>query len=306
MTRGRVLPSDSTVLSGFFNAIFFVMLSSFLSAQSRDTMSARPSQVERVKLWTMFENMPKNWNAWGKNIFRSEHAEEWAWVGGLTLLTFATDDDTYTPADKFYKSSDDTRYWSDFFAEIGDGRTQFAVAGAFAAYGLAFDDNKAFNTGSQIVQAVFASGAVIQVLKHVTGRESPFVRTTPTGVWNFFPNQVDYHRFVPHYDAFPSGHICTSLATVIIIAENYPDNKWVKPVGYTLTTLVGLGMLNNGIHWISDYPLGLFIGYYFGKLAAHPEGYDWGGTDGGNARMKMSILPTITPSGGGLMMSVRF
>ena len=261
--------------------------------------------VPRVKLWTMFENMPKNWNAWGKNVFRKERAAEWAWVGGLTLLTIVTDDATYTPADKFYKSSNDAKYGSDFAAEIGDGRTQFMLAGAFAAYGLAFEDNKAFNTGSQIVQAVFASGALIQVLKHVTGRQSPFVRTTPTGVWNFFPNQVDYHRFVPHYDAYPSGHICTSLATVIVISENYPDNKWVKPIGYTLTTLVGLGMLNNGIHWISDYPLGLFIGYYFGKLAAHPEGFDWAANAEG-ARVKVSILPTVQADGGGLMLSVRF
>jgi hypothetical protein len=91
-----------------------------------------------------------------------------------------------------------------------------------------------------------------------------------------------------------------------VISENYPDNKWVKPVGYTLTTLVGLGMLNNGIHWLSDYPLGLFIGYYFGKLAAHPEGYSWG-EDEQSERFKVSILPTLQSDGsGGLMVSVRF
>ena len=30
--------------------------------------------------------------------------------------------------------------------------------------------------------------------------------------------------------------------------ENYPDIKWIRPAGYAFTTLVGLGMLSNGIH----------------------------------------------------------
>lgn len=155
-------------------------------------------------------------------------------------------------------------------------------------------------TGSQIVQAVLASGAVIQLLKHLTGRESPVVRTTPTGVWKILPNQVDYHRFVPHFDAYPSGHICTSIATVIVIAENYPDSKWIRPVGYGFTTIVGLGMLNNGIHWLSDYPLGLFIGYYFGLLAAHPEGIPV------SSGFKVDVLPSVTPAGAGVSLAVVF
>ena len=170
------------------------------------------------------------------------------------------------------------------------------------AYGLVFNDQRAFRTGSQIVQAVLASGAVIQVLKHVTGRESPFVRSTPTGVWKILPNQVDYHMYVPHFDAYPSGHICTSLATVIVVAENYPEEKWIRPVGYTFTTLVGLGMLNNGIHWVSDYPLGLFIGYYFGMLAAHPEGVP---VAEGNS-VQVHLLPNVTPQGTGVSLSIIF
>ena len=131
------------------------------------------------------------------------------------------------------------------------------------------------------------------------------MRTTPTGIWKILPNQIDYHRQVPYFDAYPSGHICTSLATVIVIAENYPDTKWIRPVGYTLTTLVGLGMLFNGIHWVSDYPLGLFFGYYFGMIAAHPEGFPITGLndDGG---MKVHILPYSTPIGSGATLTMIF
>jgi hypothetical protein len=261
------------------------------------------TEPEDVRWYTMFANMPRDWGRWYDVSFRKERVNEWIIIGGLTVATVLTDDNTYTPADRFYKSSSSAKKISDFCANIGDGTTQFALAGTFGAYGIVFKDQKALRTGSQIVQAVLASGAIIQVLKHVTGRESPFVRTTPTGVWRILPNQVDYHRHVPHFDAYPSGHICTSIATVIVIAENYPDVKWIRPVGYAFTTLVGLGMLSNGIHWVSDYPLGLFIGYYFGMLAAHPEGLPVSGDDNG---LKVNILPNITPMGTGVSLTMVF
>jgi hypothetical protein len=228
---------------------------------------------------------------------------DWLIIGGLTAATILTDDKTYTPAKRFYNSSVQAKNVSDFCAEMGDGRTQFALAGAFGAYGMVFKDQTSLRTGSQIVEAVLASGAVVQLLKHVTGRESPYVRSSPTGIWRFFPNQIEYLHHVPHYDAFPSGHLCTTIATVVVVAENYPDEPWIRPVGYTFSTIVGLGMLSNGIHWISDYPLGLFIGYYFGMLVAHPEGIPVSGSENG---MKVQLLPSITPLGTGVQLAMRF
>jgi hypothetical protein len=270
-----------------------------------DSISAVSTETfDEVQLYTMFSNIPRDWGRWYDISFRKERVNEWLIIGGLTAATVFTDDITYTPSAKFYHSSPQAKKWSDFCANIGDGTTQFALAGSFGAYGLIFKDQKALRTGSQIVQAVLASGAVVQVLKHVTGRESPFVRSTPTGVWKILPNQIDYHRKVPFFDAYPSGHICTSLATVIVIAENYPDVKWIRPAGYAFTTLVGLGMLSNGIHWVSDYPLGLFIGYYFGMLSAHPEGVPV--AESVDGRFKVYILPSITPMGTGASVSMTF
>ena len=31
--------------------------------------------------------------------------------------------------------------------------------------------------------------------------------------------------------------------------------------------LLGYSMLNNGVHWASDYPIGIAIGYAFAKIA---------------------------------------
>jgi hypothetical protein len=92
---------------------------------------------------------------------------------------------------------------------------------------------------------------------------------------------------------------------VIVIAENYPETTWIRPVGYVLSGLVGVGMVNRGIHWYSDYPLGLAIGYAFGMIAAHPEGFLSAGSVNENAP-HVSIAPAVNGNGVGLSMAVVF
>lgn len=204
--------------------------------------------------------------------FRSNKIPLYLGTSILTGILIATDDWSWKESDRWYKGSNFVKSASDVFVDFGDGKSQFGLGAAFAAYGFVAGDNKALRTGSQVIQAVLASGFVVQILKHITGRESPFVSTAPGGKWVFFPNQIDYHKRVPHYDAYPSGHLTTSIATVIVIAENYPNQEWIKPLGYTISAGIAIGMVNSGIHWYSDYPLAIILGYTFGMLASHPEG----------------------------------
>jgi PAP2 superfamily len=216
----------------------------------------------------------------------------------------ATDDKTWTSSRRTTLKYQTINNFSNFFAnDFGDGNAQIALAGVYAAYGLALGNNRALRTASQTVQALLAGGLVVQLLKHVTGRESPYVSSSPTGIWRFFPNQIHYAKYVPHYDAFPSGHICTSMSTVVVIAENYPEYTWIRPVGYTLVGLIGVSMVNIGIHWYSDYPLGIAIGYTFGMIAAHPGGYDVLHF-GENNSHAVKLSPIILPGGAGLTASV--
>lgn len=283
-----------------------------LNRETADQISpADSSQVGQselyppIKWYTFIVNIPRDMSQWTQSSFRQNKIGDWALVSGLTAALFVTDDITYTPSKRLFESSERAGYWSNFAAEIGDGRTQFGVAGAFAAYGLLLGDQRALRTGSQIVEVVLASGAIIQVLKHVTGRESPFTRSSPTGIWKFFPDQLQYHKHVPAYDAFPSGHICTSMATVTVIAENYPEAKWIRPVGYLFCAVIGAGMANNGIHWYSDYPLGIFIGYSFGMIASHQEMFTLAGHKDDNS-LDISLAPNISPYGAGLTFNVAF
>jgi membrane-associated phospholipid phosphatase len=150
---------------------------------------------------------------------------------------------------------------------IGDGWGQLGIAGGFWAHGFIAKNNKSKQVGNALLESLLTVGTMTQLIKHITGRESPFVSTAPGGVWRFFPNQAEYHRSVPHYDAYPSGHIAAAMATVTVLSAFYPEKTFIRPIGYTLMGALMFAMLNNGVHWASDYPLGIAIGYSFARIA---------------------------------------
>lgn len=260
----------------------------------------------QLQWYTMFQRIPGDWVTFANRNFREEKIPI---IGGITALTaFAvwTDQPVWEASDRWYKSSKTIKNLSDFFEYLGDGKPQFGLAAAFGAFGYFAEDERALRTGSQLVQTILACGTVIQTLKHITGRESPFVSSRVNGRWVFFPSQVDYHRNVPYYDAFPSGHIATATATLTVIMENYPEWKpWLKPLSYFLIAGIGVGLSNTGIHWWSDFPLGIALGYEFGMIASHPEGLPLSDSDSGNTP-KVSILPNISPVGQGVTVSLSF
>ncbi len=251
----------------------------------------------------MVTNVPGDWVKWYHITFRSDKIVEYSAIAAMTGILMATDNQTYQTQKKWDKESSTVSSVSNFITDFGQGDAQAALASAYLLYGLTFDDNRSLRTGTEIVQAILSGGIVVQLIKHVTGRESPFVSTAPGGVWRFFPNQFDYAKKVPHYDAFPTGHLCTSISTVVVIAENYPQITWIRPVGYVIVGAIGVTMVNIGIHWYSDYPLGLVIGYTFGMIAAHPEGYDLAnfGKDDSHA---LCVQPILLPGGAGIRMSL--
>jgi hypothetical protein len=253
--------------------------------------------------YSMITNIPGDWMRYGRMVFRPNNVPAIVGMAALTGVLIVVDDRTWVYSDRWYKSSSHVRSVSDFFEYLGDGRPQFGLAAGFALYGFAAGDRRSLRTASQTVEAILACGIVVQVLKHITGRESPFVSTSPRGIWVPFPNQIDYHKHVPKYDAYPSGHIATALATVTVVVENYPEWGWVRPVGYTIVGLIGISMANTGIHWYSDYPLGLALGYSFGMLAAHP-GLFAPGPDAESGVHQLTVSPLLTSRGAGIMISI--
>ncbi|MDD8019201.1 MAG: phosphatase PAP2 family protein [Bacteroidota bacterium] len=224
-------------------------------------------QLESTPSWKdPFNNMPRTWAGWYQREFRTERIPFYAGIGVLTTLLVIYDHEMYIPARKLYEQNYSFRKFSDYSEFMGQGWFQFGIAGAFAIHGFVADNNKSLQTASQTVEVILTCGAVIQLLKHVTGRETPILATSWSGKWVLFPNQIDYIKHVPKYDAFPTGHLATATATLTVIMDNYPEATWIPYIGYPAIACIGVAMVGQGIHWVSDYPLGIAIGYSFAKV----------------------------------------
>jgi PAP2 superfamily len=152
------------------------------------------------------------------------------------------------------------------FYDLGQGSSAMFMAAGFYLMGKIKKDNRALQTASELTEAFLALGLGTQVIKYATGRENPSDATVTRGRWRPFPSWKNFQNNKTKYDAFPSGHLATFVSAVTIIGENYPEKKWIRPVGYSIAGLCGLAMINNGVHWASDFPLGFALGYGFGKF----------------------------------------
>ncbi|HRN26141.1 MAG: phosphatase PAP2 family protein [Ignavibacteriaceae bacterium] len=247
---------------------------------------------------------PSSFASFGSSMFNKEYIIPDVLIGTTTALFIVYDQPIYNETAKFGRNigignDDNTKTFisvgnyplfrgptdvGSAMYFIGDGWTHVGLGLGFLTAGLINDDNRALQTASQIMQGILTVGLTTQVLKHITGRETPIRATQDAGIWRFFPDQIDYSKNVSKYDAFPSGHLAVAMMTVTVIANNYEEYKWIRPVGYGLMTLLSFQMINNGVHWLSDYPLALGIGYLFGKIIV----------DGGRQKVDTNSDETIS------------
>jgi len=155
---------------------------------------------------------------------------------------------------------------------IGNGGTTLILSGGFFIMGKIKKDYRMLTTSSELVEALISVGVVSQTVKRITGRQSPSdsaIEGNSSGHWTPFPSFNAFKNNTPNYDAMPSGHLATYMASLTVIATNYPEIKWIKPVGYTLGGLLAFQMVSSKVHWTSDYPLAVLFGYVVGKNIAN-------------------------------------
>ena len=265
----------------------FIILFLVIFAWAKDVQIVNGYEYSPPKGLTFLTSFPKDLHKYGKLAFQKEKINEWLVISALTGIMIAYDEPLIVEAQKIgnrfnLTNEDNTTEFFSIFDQpirfptdlgsslyfIGDGILHLGIAGGLYTYGRFTHNNRAMQTGSQVAQGMASAGVLTQIIKHITGRVSPFRSDDGhTDKWTPFPNQIEYHKHVSHYDAFPSGHMAVCMATVTVIAENYSEVKWIRPVGYTAMTLLGFQMMNNGVHWVSDHPLAIAMGYYLGKIA---------------------------------------
>ena len=263
--------------------------------------------------------------------FTKEEMAIWLAVVGSTLITYYYDDPLYEEMRDFGVSlglDPDAQMKKSGFClfsskaclhvphdvetsmyYIGDGFTYFLLATSFLSYGTIYDDNRALSVGSQILEGILDIGIVTQVIKRLTGRQTPYMAAktgNPRGRWHLLPSFATYQSHIPNYDAYPSGHIAATTVAFTIMYENYPEYRPIILTSYgVLSSILMFSMVHLGVHWVSDYPLGIAIGYYFGKVVANrhkPPSM----LPKANTEINWQLLPLITPHQYGVGVAVWF
>lgn len=238
----------------------------------------------KPKLFDIATNIPKNYLDLGRGLKQKQNL---MWVGltiAATGVLLPADQDLINHTENISYSLNLSRrhqYKKIFglmeyptnisatFYHFGHGSISLLVAGGLLTTGLIRNDYRAIHTSIEIGESLLTLGVMTQGLKRVFGRQSPNQSTVDGGEWNFFPNQKDYMKHTAYYDAMPSGHLATIVSTITVISKNYPEVRWVKPLGYTMATLMSIEMMNSGVHWASDYPLGILIGYSVASVSVN-------------------------------------
>lgn len=258
--------------------LILVSFSSFALAQSE----------ERLELLDIFKKVPQTSIYTFKTSFSKESLPGWGAIIGSTAILYYYDEKLFRGSEQIGRdlgigNKDNTkpvvsmggqdllRLPSDtgsFLYFLGDGWMHMAIAGSIMGYGYAKDRSYEVNTGIILVHGMLVSTIFNQALKRSFGRESPNVKTKERGAWRPFPSFNEYNKKTAEHDAMPSGHVMTATLTFTILAERYPDQKVpIYSVGGVWISALMFQMQNNGVHWASDYPLGIAMGWVIGKAS---------------------------------------
>lgn len=247
-----------------------------------------PNSYARPPKWGFIKNIPKDIWQIARSPFRKENLVGLSIVVASSALLIWQDQSISNGTKQFAKNinlSPNTSYQvlvkagdtkiikipknlNTALYQLGEGGTSMMIAGGMFLYGKIKKDNRALQTASDLAETFISMGISTQLLKRSFGRESPFKASVSGGAWRPFPPFSAYQGNTPKYDAFPSGHLATMMATVTVLTEHYPEKKWIKPVGYSAMALCSFAMINTDVHWAGDYPLALAIGYVAGKITA--------------------------------------
>ena len=278
-------------------SIFLLFIVANLSAQDVDTLKIKRSEqvyqinadlqyvYQRPKFFTFITHIPKNYANLGKEAIKKENVKWLGYTLASTLILYAADEHMLNATQnirsfgvtekheygKLFNQIDYPKNTSAAMYYLGHGNTSLLIGVGFLTVGEINKDYRAIHASSEILEGILTLGVLTQGLKRVFGRQSPESSTQPRGKWSGFPGWNEYMTNTSSYDAMPSGHVATLTSTITILAKNYPEAKWIRPIGYTLIGVLGLEMMNSGVHWSSDYPLGFLIGYSVGSVVANSK-----------------------------------
>jgi hypothetical protein len=278
---------------GNMTSRFFILLVAFslfsqttLAADAKDDTGKNPG--EYIPFWHLITQIPQT--AWTglKAQWDVDAIPGWALMLGSSAVLYHYDEDISSDIKakgrawgygnsehtktmikigdmSIFRGPTDTASWLYF---LGDGTIPIVASVAFVGTGYFDNNSHAWNTGIVMANGLLTASIFDQLIKHTAGRQSPSMKTENRGKWQPFPNLKSYAKSTSSYDAMPSGHIMTATLMWTVLEEEYPEYNYIfYPAEVAWLATLGFGMINNDVHWASDYPLGIALGYIFGRAA---------------------------------------
>jgi len=177
---------------------------------------------------------------------------------------------------------------AEIFEPFGNGAFTIPALAAFYIFGHFDENEKARRTALIATESFLITGLYTTVLKVTFGRHRPSTGDSSTS----------FDGFTTDHNSFPSGHTSTAFAIATVVANEYEDTPYIKPISYGLATLTGLSRMNDEKHWASDVFFGAALGYFTSKTLLRLHNNKKG--------QHFTIYPRADSRGGGIVLSKKF
>lgn len=259
-------PQHQTKIScwGWLPLVLLLVVSGVTAAENLQKQS-QTDEIERPKFFSIITNIPRNLVEWTQETFTKQNAPALLALTAATGVMTMTDYETWLAVKDPYDRNATFQDFCNRGEEYSKGHIQYFAMGTLITMGV-FGDRRALRTAYQIGEGILSSGIIVQLLKHTTGRQSPFKATTRTGRWRLLPSQKDYMKNTQEFDAMPSGHLQSAAVSMFVVMNNYPEQKWMPYVIYPALGWISFGLVGTSIHWWSDLPISIALSYSFAKM----------------------------------------
>jgi hypothetical protein len=147
--------------------------------------------------------------------------------------------------------------------ELGSGQYLLPVAGALYLSGRLSHSVGVRDAGLGCASGHLTSLGIRAVAYRLVARARPRITAHPLDVG--VPGSHDWN-----WHSFFSGHIANSMACASFVAHRYSLGP-VEAIPYAYATIIGMGRMADGEHWMSDTMLGAIVGYSIGRAVANRQ-----------------------------------
>ena len=170
--------------------LFFILILPLLSAerlQKKEEKFFKGLIKDHGKIWTSpLKFKFKNW------IMT-------AVIAGITTYLIINDESIYGRMKAYQNNNKWVSDISPGITLLGDGTLNLGISGLFFLSGSILKDNHSKNTGKLILMGLIHSGIVVQLLKHLSGRQRP---EAGNGVDNWEGPAAFFERYKDHRDMY--------------------------------------------------------------------------------------------------------